>query len=1143
MSYLAKDNSVSGGAPIECYEFIAQHKTWRVTSYHSPITVAGETYEPFQIVRTTIEISSVIDSPTTMDFHIPHDCELAKTFCYPNKSPQELVVIVRSVHEGDDYSTEYKIEWTGHIAGSSAVGKYGIIKTASIIRTELGGFLSSVFYQKSCNHVLFDARCKVNPAGFTVTASVVRVQSQIITVNNMVYAAGELVNGVMVNVRTGERQGIISNDINVLRIGFPFFDLQIGDDVDLILGCDHLRLGHCKNRFNNVENYGGFDFIPEVNPFEKLTYASTTRTEVTANGKIETKPRNLVVISSTNTVRGGSGSSGGRFSGTVAFPFSFQRAGKPVPTSQRTVDFESSLSESGGNIPQSVLGQPVSAVLARKRVANHNLIWTGNLRPLTETISTVKTWTEEVDVGGGLIERITHTETVITTTTSGYLIDMILGICLGPGVQCVGIYIDGVLVWSGTAGPNRTEIVVPEGDHFLSGKSVFFSGGAFDQAPDPLVDVIDFPGHVGIATALLKDIRADSSMGQLSFEVIRIPNPLALSSGVNRIGDDLNGVSALVEVLTNEWGYGGLALSYIDQPTLVSMAAVVASEGNVVAMKIDAQIGINEVVGALQDQLGMIIFEHPEMAKITGKLIRQSSINHVTMPRYNTTNILELRQYEKGGWRDTLEQARGLFTERDAEYNEVPVFLQNAANISQSGRGKKTQTFQYPFVTNRNLAVALLGRDMGKISAPNYGWTLATSRKGATQLPGDIISVSWPDYDILNIPMEVISIRKQDIDARNVIMILRQMAFPSTGALFGPGGGIYDPGFDVDPSTPLAVSIMSAPYHFVRSANGITSIETNPLVYPVVMPRAANNFQASFDSYINNIPGSSGPARTIQGSPYPTYAQLDGAIGQYDNFDTGIIPSLVVDNIINAANLITVGIDGVRAGRIFMIIDTEIMSFESATNNGNGSWTLGNVHRALLDTAFVAHSNNANVYILGNNFANVSANGFASPAGYTPEWAIVSNGVTKQGLMDDALISTAWSPGSIRTLCPPRPHDTKVNGTARSSTPVSVTEGASVTVSWKTRSRLSVPVALMADAAQTPEANGSEVQKHRVFHRSAGGIVTEIGTTAYSGNSATFTMPNVTDGAGFIYVQAEMTLAGFLYQSIYQDRVPVTVIP
>lgn len=288
MSYAQKDKSISDGAPIEGYEFIADHKTWRFTSYPTSVTIAGQVFEPAPITRTTLEIGNVVNSITTMDFNVPSDSELAKTFCYMI-SPKRLSVKVYRVHEGDDFSVDYKVEYTGEMAAASATGKWGIIQTASKLQTDLNGNLSSVYYQRTCNHVLFDERCKVNRAAYTQTAVVLLVQSQLVTVDDTHFADNELISGIARNTRTGEEQGIISNAGQLVRIGFPFFDIIIGDTIELTQGCDHQRLGHCKNRYNNVANYGGFDFVPEKNPFEQLNYEAVTSTTTRVRTEQEEK--------------------------------------------------------------------------------------------------------------------------------------------------------------------------------------------------------------------------------------------------------------------------------------------------------------------------------------------------------------------------------------------------------------------------------------------------------------------------------------------------------------------------------------------------------------------------------------------------------------------------------------------------------------------------------------------------------------------------------------------------------------------------------------------------------------------------------------------------------------------------------------
>lgn len=807
----------------------------------------------------------------------------------------------------------------------------------------------------------------------------------------------------------------------------------------------------------------------------------------------------------------------------------------PRQAPQKVVTRETASSTGAGNIPQAVLGSPVAAILGRKRVPDANTIWTGNLRPLTQTTTTTTT-NDEVDGS----TTTSTTTTVETTAVIGYLVDIHMGICLGPDVHLVGIYVDNQEIWSGDIGPARSTFTIGANDTFLSGASCVFSGGAFDQAPEPDIDVPDYPGYVGTATLLMKDVRVDLPMGNLSFEVYRTPNPLALSSGDNVSGQDLNLISAAVEAMTNPWGWAGLDISNVDVAGLSDLAEALADEENFCSIKIGTDVTIAAVLKSIQAQAAMYFFQNPETALITGSLIRTETIDYAAVGRrFNLNNIIDIRNIQKSWWNDTVEQARGSFTERDADYNEVPVFVQNAANLSQSGRGRRTAQIFYPYAPNRELTLQLVSRDLAALSAPSISFTLVTNRDGAARLPGDIVMVTHPDYGLLNVPVIVKRVRKQPNDINNVVIDVQQAVFPNSNALFGAGGAGYDPGFNLTPQTPTGMTIIDAPYFFARARFGLTSNQVSPVVYPVILPRAANSVQYSFSAFAENVPGASGNTNLISDGLFPTYAQLQGSIGLYDGFDTGEIASVTVDSVINPINLVTaIGEQGVKDGRLFMIIGAEILSFESVTNNGDGSFTLNNVHRALLDTVPVAHSDNANVYIVNNNFNFVAA-GFPYPIGYTPEWLVTSNSLTSRGKIADALAYSSWAPSSLRVLAPPRPHDTRVNG-VRSSTPEPVTEGVSVTVTWRTRSRINQKVALQLDAADAAEV-GATTQQHRVFHRSGGGTVTEIGTGAYSGNSATFTMPNVANGVGSIYVQAEVTLGAGLRTSIYQDRVPVDV--
>jgi hypothetical protein len=203
-----------------------------------------------------------------MDFIMPCDCDIARLYGQ-RVSPKTLSVTVKRVHEGDDYATDFQIEFVGDdLVGAKNSDNWTTLEFGTALQTKLNGNLSAAYYQGVCNHALYDDLCKVDRAAHTTTAIVTKVQGQIITVDNDGVADNVLNAGDIVNTRTGEKQSILSNTANVVRIGYRFVDIIVGDEVELTKGCDHLRLGDCKITFNNVVNYGGTDFVPVKNPYE-----------------------------------------------------------------------------------------------------------------------------------------------------------------------------------------------------------------------------------------------------------------------------------------------------------------------------------------------------------------------------------------------------------------------------------------------------------------------------------------------------------------------------------------------------------------------------------------------------------------------------------------------------------------------------------------------------------------------------------------------------------------------------------------------------------------------------------------------------------------------------------------------------------
>src|SRR4051812_45892964 len=128
MTYATKDLSVHSGKPFECYEFAGSNGTFRYTSYQEAVTLGGEVFEPLPITRTSVETSSIVNSPVTMDFNLPITSEVASRYCF-GVSPKVLNVTVYRAHVGDDLSFDYAIEWKGYLLNVVNAGKWVTLKT------------------------------------------------------------------------------------------------------------------------------------------------------------------------------------------------------------------------------------------------------------------------------------------------------------------------------------------------------------------------------------------------------------------------------------------------------------------------------------------------------------------------------------------------------------------------------------------------------------------------------------------------------------------------------------------------------------------------------------------------------------------------------------------------------------------------------------------------------------------------------------------------------------------------------------------------------------------------------------------------------------------------------------------------------
>lgn len=184
---------------------------------------------------------------------------------------------------------EIRVSWTNWKDVSQGqivtfVGRLGQISWTDIgFSADIVGFLKdlernlNVTYIPTCRHKLFGSTgvgkagaCGLSPTAFTTTGTVLTIVASKWSFTISTVAADGMYSNASISFTTGSNTGLTfeirNHSSNKLDLFLPTaFIIQVGDSYSITKGCDK-TFATCKNKFNNVVNFGGFPSVqPQVN--------------------------------------------------------------------------------------------------------------------------------------------------------------------------------------------------------------------------------------------------------------------------------------------------------------------------------------------------------------------------------------------------------------------------------------------------------------------------------------------------------------------------------------------------------------------------------------------------------------------------------------------------------------------------------------------------------------------------------------------------------------------------------------------------------------------------------------------------------------------------------------------------------------
>ena len=276
MTYTQREYSTQDGDPIFRLRFAQGNAVYSYTTETAIVSDSNYTYEPAPIRFSSVnQTNEMAKDPVKLEF--PRDNTFAQLFLGGVPEQVTSVTIFRG-HAGDT-DEEFQFYWKGRVAGSSSTGDSVSLDCENIF-TSMRRTGVRARYKKKCRHALYQRGCGLNDYDFAVVVEANDITGKVVTVESLNdsntdsnIAGDGYFTGGMLETNDGFLRYIISHSGSQLTLisALPALATDIIDSsgsstVTIYPGCDHTR-ATCSGKFNNLDNFGGFPFIPGKNPF------------------------------------------------------------------------------------------------------------------------------------------------------------------------------------------------------------------------------------------------------------------------------------------------------------------------------------------------------------------------------------------------------------------------------------------------------------------------------------------------------------------------------------------------------------------------------------------------------------------------------------------------------------------------------------------------------------------------------------------------------------------------------------------------------------------------------------------------------------------------------------------------------------
>lgn len=745
-----------------------------------------------------------------------------------------------------------------------------------------------------------------------------------------------------------------------------------------------------------------------------------------------------------------------------------------------------------GGLPRATENAPIPFLAGKDKLNAPNTIYVGNFvsAPITERIRS------------GLFSHKT------VTVGHRYYLTVDLGFCTGggDGVTLHEVFIDDVSVWTGTLSTESDfSINMPSlfggyknGGGFITSACRWFPG-TLTQGKSSLIDAELgvgnlLPNYNGIAHLVFRaEIGESPQLRKIAIVASRFTNNLGLPGGKHIIDTTtLNPAELLYTTMTDTWTGMAVNPAMIDVDNFIEAGLVYYDEGNGCGGSLYTAKAGKAFAQDIATQVDSIITIDPSTNRMVIRPLR-FDYDPNAIQEFNETSILSVESFSQTLWTDLISEVKITFRDEANTYNEATAVDQDLAVAGITGR-LKTTTIAMPMVRKTPLATKLAGRELNQLSKPATSAVLMFNRKGYKLQPGSVFRWSWNDFNGISMIMRV---KKAQVGSDEDGSIRVEVAKDPYGEIYttfaSPGTSPTDP-LTLTPD-PIEIFFTWDAHRFIVDSFTTILGNTDPqLSFMMLLPVRSDTVSSSVSAIIN---ADETDAYTLL--PFPIFGLLKTTIDVMTNFSNGTIPVMTIDiNSIPDA-WVDGNSDTIREGGNLILINGEVMGFETFTDNLDGTVDLELVHRGLLNTKQQSHTVDVDAVFPLTDFSYISNSASYSDESPVPVKFLPSSGAVilspSEVTADNLTVTGGYN----------KPDASDYLQLDGSRVVPGYTVGATgVVATWRARDRLSTNIRLIDEAADATPSGMT--WNFYIFNLTAGGssIYTVTGLTS---PTHTFTVP------------------------------------